>query len=126
MGRPINGSIVIDGSHGEGGGQILRTALALSAIIQVPTTVHHIRAGRKEPGLQPQHAKAVEALTRITGARIEGLGIGSQSIAFAPRTIQVRHLGAPTLAWSHYRFREKERREESILGSRHEVDGPKS
>jgi RNA 3'-terminal phosphate cyclase (ATP) len=80
--------IEIDGSHGEGGGQILRTALALSAILNKPLKVHKIRAGRKNPGLQPQHLKAVEALARITQARTEGVRIGSETIAFIPQETQ--------------------------------------
>lgn len=80
-------SIEIDGSYGEGGGQILRTALALSAIFKKPFTMHHIRAGRKNPGLQPQHLKGVEALARITEARTEGVKIGSESILFIPQKI---------------------------------------
>ena len=79
--------IEIDGSYGEGGGQVLRTALALSAILQRPMRVCRIRAGRKNPGLQPQHLMAVKALARITDARTEGVRIGSESIAFIPGKI---------------------------------------
>ncbi len=79
--------IEIDGSYGEGGGQILRTALAFSAILKRPTRVHHIRAGRKNPGLQPQHLKGVEALARMTEGRTEGVKIGSDTITFIPQNI---------------------------------------
>jgi len=79
--------IDIDGSYGEGGGQILRTALAFSAIFNVPIEVHHIRAGRKNPGLQPQHLKGVEALARITEAQTKGVKIGSEKITFLPKRI---------------------------------------
>jgi RNA 3'-phosphate cyclase len=79
--------IAIDGSYGEGGGQILRTALAFSAILKRPLRVHHIRAGRKNPGLQPQHLKGVEALAQMTKGRTEGVKIGSDTITFIPQNI---------------------------------------
>lgn len=79
--------VAIDGSYGEGGGQILRTALALSAVLKRPLRVDHIRAGRKNPGLQPQHLKGVEALAQLTGGRAEGLKIGSEQITFIPQEI---------------------------------------
>ncbi|HMK51425.1 MAG TPA: RNA 3'-terminal phosphate cyclase [Thermodesulfobacteriota bacterium] len=79
--------IEIDGSYGEGGGQILRTSLALSAILQKPFAIHHIRSKRKNPGLQAQHLEAVEALSRITDADTEGVRFGSQQITFYPKTI---------------------------------------
>ncbi|HUL30609.1 MAG TPA: RNA 3'-terminal phosphate cyclase [Thermodesulfobacteriota bacterium] len=79
------GLIEIDGSYGEGGGQVLRTALALSAILKRPFTISGIRSKRKNPGLQAQHLEAVKALTRITGAQTEGAAFGSQSITFIPR-----------------------------------------
>ena len=76
---------LIDGSYGEGGGQILRTSLALSAILQKPVTIRHIRANRNNPGLRPQHLKGVEALAHITGAKVEGARIGSQTVSFVPQ-----------------------------------------
>ena len=79
------GLIQIDGSYGEGGGQILRTALALSAILRKPFTLFHIRSKRKNPGLQAQHLAAVEALAQITGAQTEGVRFGSQRITFIPK-----------------------------------------
>jgi len=75
----------IDGSYGEGGGQILRTALAFSAILKKPFSIHHIRSKRKNPGLQAQHLEAVEALARITEAQTEGVKFGSQKIIFIPQ-----------------------------------------
>ncbi len=96
--------IEIDGSYGEGGGQILRTALALSAVLKKPFTIHHIRSKRKNPGLQAQHLEAVEALARITEAQTEGVKFGSQEIAFVPQRIlpgdyqfEVRTAGSVTL-----------------------------
>lgn len=79
--------IEIDGSYGEGGGQILRTSLALSAILRRPFFIHHIRSKRKNPGLQAQHLKAIEAVAQITEARTEGVWLGSQEVAFYPKKI---------------------------------------
>jgi len=79
--------IKIDGSYGEGGGQILRTALSLSAILKRPTIIYNIRAGRRNPGLQPQHLKGVEALAKVTNAEVEGLKIGSERVIFIPKEI---------------------------------------
>ena len=82
------GLIEIDGSYGEGGGQILRTSLSLSALLKKPTTIHHIRAKRKNPGLAPQHLTGVEALARITGAKVQGAQMGSQVVTFVPEKVQ--------------------------------------
>ena len=82
MESPEKGMVKIDGSYGEGGGQILRSALAFSAILQRPLMVHHIRARRKNPGLRPQHLKGVEALAQITEAEVQGAQIGSETVTF--------------------------------------------
>jgi RNA 3'-phosphate cyclase len=87
MGSSINRSIEIDGSYGEGGGQILRTALALSAILKKPFIIYNIRSKRKNPGLQAQHLEAVKALSRVTEAETEGVAFGSQKITFLPQKI---------------------------------------
>jgi RNA 3'-terminal phosphate cyclase (ATP) len=81
------GMVEIDGSYGEGGGQILRSALAFSAILKRPLVVHHIRARRKNPGLRPQHLKGVEALAQITEAEVQGAHIGSEAVTFIPKGI---------------------------------------
>lgn len=84
MGNDVGGMTEIDGSFGEGGGQILRTALALSAVFELPLTLHHIRAKRKDPGLGHQHLMAVNALAQMSGAKVEGNVIGSQELTFIP------------------------------------------
>ncbi len=76
--------VEIDGSYGEGGGQILRTSLALSVIQERPLTVHHIRSGRKKPGLRPQHLAGVVALGQISRAKLYGAEVGSERIDFLP------------------------------------------
>ncbi len=74
----------LDGSHGEGGGQILRTALSLAALLGQPVRVANIRSGRPQPGLRPQHLAAVQALARVTGAEVAGAEVGSREVSFRP------------------------------------------
>ncbi len=76
----------IDGTTGEGGGQVLRTALGLSVVTQTPFVIDKIRAGRKKPGLQRQHLTAVLAASRVGCAHTEGAEIGSTSLTFTPST----------------------------------------
>ena len=76
--------ITIDGSEGEGGGQILRNACALSLVTGEPFVIERIRAGRDQPGLMRQHLTAIEAACTIGGAECEGLELGSNRIAFKP------------------------------------------
>lgn len=83
----INMTIEIDGRYGEGGGQILRTSLTLSAILRKPVDIHHIRGGRKKPGLRPQHLMAVKAMACITSAHVKGAKPGSMQLFFEPRQI---------------------------------------
>jgi RNA 3'-terminal phosphate cyclase (ATP) len=83
--------ISIDGSHGEGGGQVLRTSLALSLVTGKPFRIQNIRSGRKKPGLMRQHLMAVKAAAEIGEARVRGNSIGSRFFTFEPRTI--RHGG---------------------------------
>jgi RNA 3'-terminal phosphate cyclase (ATP) len=80
--------IKIDGSHGEGGGQILRSTLTLSAILGKPVEIFNIRAGRKKPGLQPQHLTGVRAVAQICNGKLEGDDLFSQHIIFHPGKIQ--------------------------------------
>lgn len=83
--------IRIDGSQGEGGGQILRTALSLSMITGKPFELVNLRAGRKKPGLMRQHLVCVQASQQISHAYTEGAGLHSQYLYFAPQHIQAGH-----------------------------------
>ncbi len=76
--------VEIDGSFGEGGGQVLRTSLSLSAITGQPVRLLNIRAARSKPGLQAQHLTAVRAAAAICGAELQGDALGSQTLAFRP------------------------------------------
>ncbi len=82
-----SGEVVIDGSFGEGGGQILRTAVALSAITGKPIRIFNIRAKRNPPGLRPQHLTAVKAVAKLSNASTSGLSVGSTEIRFSPSKI---------------------------------------
>lgn len=77
----------IDASFGEGGGQILRSALALSLITRTPMRLTNVRARRPQPGLKPQHLKAVEAAARIGAARVAGASLASQTLEFEPTAL---------------------------------------
>src|SRR5262249_47279895 len=76
--------ISIDGSFGEGGGQILRTALGLSLFTGQPFRIDKIRAGRKNPGLLRQHLTAVKAAAKIGQAEVTGVNIRSTQLTFSP------------------------------------------
>ncbi|MFZ5451249.1 MAG: RNA 3'-terminal phosphate cyclase [Thermodesulfobacteriota bacterium] len=78
----------LDGSYGEGGGQILRTALSLAATLEQPVKIINIRAGRSKPGLRPQHLTAALALARITQAEVSGATLHSRELTFRPRRPQ--------------------------------------
>jgi len=80
--------IHIDGSYGEGGGQILRSALALSMVTGKGFRIEKIRSGRRKPGLLRQHLTAVKAAEEISGAVVEGAGPGSLSLDFSPGRIR--------------------------------------
>jgi RNA 3'-terminal phosphate cyclase (ATP) len=76
--------IEIDGSQGEGGGQVLRTSLALSSLTGQPLHIYNIRARRSKPGLLPQHLKSVEAAVAISSANVRGATINSRELIFQP------------------------------------------
>lgn len=75
---------VLEGSTGEGGGQILRTALFLSTLLEEPIRVEHIRRGRPKPGLKPQHEGILRMLHEICGANTTGNTVGSTTVEFHP------------------------------------------
>ena len=76
--------IKIDGGRGEGGGQIIRSAVTLSAITGKPVDIENIRKNRKIPGLRPQHLLGIKILSKICQARVEGLYVNSTSLKFFP------------------------------------------
>ncbi len=76
--------IQIDGSYGEGGGQVLRTSLALSIITGKPVHIENVRGQRANPGLYPQHLKAVDAAAAISHAHVEGADLRSTDLVFKP------------------------------------------
>ncbi len=94
----------IDGSHGEGGGQLLRMAIGLAAVRGREVRVTRIRAGRPNPGLAAQHAAAIRAVAVLCGAETTGADVGSQEVRFRPgrpvggrHTVEVGTAGSVTL-----------------------------
>jgi len=79
--------LTIDGSHGEGGGQVLRSALSLSLLTGQAICIEHIRARRPKPGLQAQHLAGVRAAAQVGAATVEGDTFGSATLSFAPQGI---------------------------------------
>jgi RNA 3'-terminal phosphate cyclase (ATP) len=84
--------ITLDGSSGEGGGQILRSALSLSLLTGKPFRMIKVRANRDRPGLRPQHLKCVEAAALLGHAQVTGGSIGSRELTFHPGTVEPRDL----------------------------------
>jgi len=76
--------IIIDGSDGEGGGQVVRNACALSLVTGEPFRIVNIRGGREKPGLMRQHVTAIEAACALGNAECEGLAVGASEITFRP------------------------------------------
>ncbi|MDI1277599.1 RNA 3'-terminal phosphate cyclase [Methylobacter sp.] len=81
----MTNKLIIDGSHGEGGGQILRSALSLSVITGRPVCIEKLRANRKKPGLAAQHLTSVRAAAMLCDAEVKGAELGSQTLQFIPR-----------------------------------------
>ncbi len=82
----------IDGSHGEGGGQLIRSALAFSVLTKTPFKAVNIRKGRETPGLKAQHMHCVKALQQLCDAKAEGAEIGSTTLEFSPGKIEAKDL----------------------------------
>lgn len=80
-------TVVIDGSAGEGGGQVLRTALALSLVTGRAVRIENVRARRKKPGLMRQHLTAVQLASEIGAAEVSGAEVGSRTVEFRPQAI---------------------------------------
>jgi RNA 3'-terminal phosphate cyclase (ATP) len=80
--------VAIDGSRGEGGGQILRSSLTLSLLTGRPVRLVNIRANRDKPGLRRQHLTAVRAAAEVAHAELDGDRLGSQVLVFCPRAVQ--------------------------------------
>jgi RNA 3'-phosphate cyclase len=78
----------LDGSYGEGGGQIVRTSLSLAALVGEAVRIENIRAGRPKPGLKAQHLTAVRALARISGAEVRGAELHSRELTFIPGRVR--------------------------------------
>ncbi len=83
--REPSPSITLNGSYGEGGGALLRTALTVSALTVQPVRVHHVRGAMRKPGISSEDLTFIQALEACTGATVEGGELGSQEIAFAPK-----------------------------------------
>ena len=79
--------VTIDGSYGEGGGQVLRCAVALSCLTGQPVKIFNIRGRRPKPGLQPQHLVSIEAAAALSNAEVDGARIGSTEVAFSPKAV---------------------------------------
>lgn len=80
--------LVLDGSQGEGGGQVLRTSLGLSLLTGTAFRIENIRANRSPPGLRRQHVTAVEAAAQVGDAEVEGAAVGARALTFRPRAVK--------------------------------------
>jgi RNA 3'-terminal phosphate cyclase (ATP) len=80
--------LTIDGSYGEGGGQVLRSSLALSLVTGQPFRIENVRAGRRNPGLLRKHRTAVRAATVVGAAEVSGASMGSRELVFRPASVR--------------------------------------
>ncbi|WP_297500742.1 RNA 3'-terminal phosphate cyclase, partial [Thermococcus sp.] len=87
--------VEIDGSYGEGGGQILRTAVALSVITGKAVRIKRIRANRPNPGLRPQHLHGILALKELSGAMVKAARVGSTELEFIPGRAEPKNIRVP-------------------------------
>ncbi|MBW6461744.1 MAG: RNA 3'-terminal phosphate cyclase [DPANN group archaeon] len=85
-------TIIIDGAHGEGGGQVIRTSVALSALTQRSVKINNIRANRCIPGLRAQHVSGIIAVAKLCGAETKDVIIGSKAVEFNPKMIETKHI----------------------------------
>src|SRR4051812_5660232 len=83
--------LTVEGSLGDGGGQVLRAALSLSAATGRPFRMTGVRAGRDKPGVLRQHLAAITAAARICNARVEGASVGAKDFSFAPGPVSPGH-----------------------------------
>jgi len=96
MGSVVGEVVEIDGSVMEGGGQILRMSVGLSALLKRPIRIHGIRAGRSSPGLKAQHLTGINLVREITGGKLTGGSFGSTEISFLPSTLKAGNYSADT------------------------------
>ena len=80
--------LIIDGSYGEGGGQIIRSAIALSVLTKKPVTINNIRSNRSNPGLRPQHFTAIKIMKTLCNAKTKNIKVGSSNIEFIPGILE--------------------------------------
>jgi RNA 3'-terminal phosphate cyclase (ATP) len=80
--------LTIDGAQGEGGGQIVRSAIALALVTERGVRIENIRAGRGKPGLMRQHLTAVTAAAEVARAHVEGAEVGSRTLTFIPAMVK--------------------------------------
>ena len=93
------GILLIDGSQGEGGGQVLRTSLALSMVTGRPFRIEQIRSGRANPGLLRQHLTGVRAAAEISGATVCGAELGSKQLTFEPSEVRAGDYQFSIVLW---------------------------
>ena len=91
------GALTIDGSQSEGGGQVLRSSLALSLVTGRPFVIEKIRAARKKPGLMRQHLTAVLTAAEVGGAEVEGATLGSHRLVFRRGAVRAGDYARATL-----------------------------
>ena len=125
--------IEIDGGFGEGGGQIVRTALSLSLVTGKSFHIHNLRAKREKPGLRPQHLAAVKAALKVSGSQAEGDAIGSRELIFSPAPARAGHYridigtaGSTTLVFQTLLPALLQQKRESILEITGGTHNPKS